>query len=115
MVKRTGTTKIMHRVVEANGMLYLGGIAADDINTGMEEQTRQICGKIEKLLVEAGSDKTKVVAATIYITDMPAKDAMNKAWTEWLPAEHLPARATIGVATLGDPRMVIEVVVTAAL
>ena len=113
MINRHGKTAIMHRVVEHGGTLYVGGIGADDRSVGMKGQTEQILAKIGKILAERGSDKTKVLAATIYITDMAMKNEMNEAWTAFFGPEELPTRATIGVADLG-PDMLIEVVVTAA-
>lgn len=114
MIKRIEKTKIMHRVVVSNGIAFLGGIIADDVSVGMKEQTAQICKKLDAVLAMAGSDKTKLLSAQLFITDMKAKDAMNAAWLEWLDGNDLPARATIGVADLGDPSILIEVVVTAA-
>jgi enamine deaminase RidA (YjgF/YER057c/UK114 family) len=113
MIRRHARTPIMHRVVEHNGVLYFGGIVAEDRSKPMKEQTEQILERIGALLAENGSDKTKLLAATLYITDMGMKDAMNAAWTAWFGPEDLPTRATIGVADLG-PNTLIEVVVTAA-
>ena len=113
MIQRHGRTAIMHRVVEHNGVLYVGGIGADDRSAGMKGQTEQILDKIGAILAERGSDRTKVLAATIFITDMARKDEMNQAWTAWFGPDHLPTRATIGVSELG-PDMLVEVVVTAA-
>jgi enamine deaminase RidA (YjgF/YER057c/UK114 family) len=113
MIRRHARTPIMHRVVEHNGVLYFGGIVADDRSKGMKEQTADILEKIGKLLAENGSDKTKLLAATLYVTDMSQKDAMNEAWTAWFGPEDLPTRATLGVSELG-PNTLIEVVVTAA-
>lgn len=115
MIKRIEKTKIMHRVVEHGGTLYFGGLVADDRTVGMADQTRQICRKIDALLAAAGSDKSKLLSAQIFITDMAGKDAMNEAWLEWLEGGDLPARATIGVADLGTKDTLIEVVVTAAV
>jgi enamine deaminase RidA (YjgF/YER057c/UK114 family) len=114
MIKRIEKTKIMHRIVRHNGVLYIGGLIADDCDGGMGSQTRQICAKLDKLLATAGSDKTKLLSATLYVTDIDAKAEMNEAWLEWLDGTDLPARATIGVATLGGPTVKIEIVVTAA-
>ncbi|WP_366658187.1 RidA family protein [Fodinicurvata sp. EGI_FJ10296] len=114
MTKRIEKTKIMHRVVEHGGVLYFGGLVADDMTLGMGDQTRQICAKLDKLLAAAGSDKTKLLTAQIYVTDMGGKNDMNTAWLEWLDDAHLPSRATIGVASLGSPETLIEVVVTAS-
>jgi len=113
MTKRYEPTKIMHRLVEHGGVLYLGGITADDTSVGMREQTSEICGKIDKVLALAGSDKTKVLSAQIFITDMTLKGEMNEAWTAWMAPANLPARATVGVADLGTPSTLIEVVITA--
>jgi len=114
-IKRIEQTKIMHRIVQANDTLYFGGLVADNHDQSMAGQTQEICAKIDALLAAAGSDKSKLLSAQIFITDMSAKDEMNNVWTKWLPAEVFPARATIGVASLGGANVLIEVVVTAAV
>ena len=113
MITRHLQTKINHRVVEHNGVLYFGGLVADDKSLDMKGQTAQICVKIDDLLAQVGSSKAALLTAMIYISDFAQKDGMNEAWLEWLPAEHLPTRATIGVAELGKD-VLIEVVVSAA-
>lgn len=112
MSTRHFPTPIMHRVVEHNGVLYLGGIIADDLSQSMGGQTAQICNKIEDLLTRVGSDKSKLLSATLFVTDMSQKAAMNEAWTSWCPADSLPTRATLGVADLGQD-VLIEIVITA--
>ena len=109
MIKRHKKARIMHAAVEHNGILYIGGHAAHDLDKGMGDQTREICDKLDALLAECGSDKNHLLQARIYITDMSKKEEMNAAWLEWLGGEDLPARATIGVADLGDPRRLIEI------
>lgn len=79
----------------------------------MKGQTEQILARIDALLAEMGSDRTKILTATLSITDMALKDAMNAAWTTWFAPEILPSRSTIGVAELGPP-VLIEAVITAA-
>ncbi|MES0213836.1 RidA family protein [Mesorhizobium sp. M0028] len=113
MITRHIRTKIMHRVVEYNGILYFGGLTADDCSQDMKGQTGQILEKIDDLLSQFGSSKDKLITAMIYISDFSQKDGMNEAWLEWLPSEHLPTRATIGVADLGED-VFIEVVISAA-
>ncbi|MDP2699772.1 RidA family protein [Thalassospira sp.] len=113
MIKRYIQTKINHRVVEYNGVLYFGGLVADDKTKDMKGQTAEICAKIDALLAETGSSKDKLLTAMIYISDFDAKDGMNDAWLEWLPGDILPTRATIGVAELGKDTL-IEIVVSAA-
>src|SRR5689334_4582515 len=61
--------KIMHGAVEHNGVLYFGGHAANDLSKGMADQTREICAKLDAFLAELGSDKTRILAARIYLSD----------------------------------------------
>lgn len=115
MIKRHKKARIMHAAVEHNGVLYIGGHAAHDLDKGMGDQTREICRKLDALMAEAGTDKSRLLQARIYITDMSKKEEMNSAWLEWLGGEDLPARATIGVADLGDPKRLIEIASIAAM
>ena len=110
-ITRSIRTPIMHRAVEANGFIFLGGTIADDTSVSMGEQTRNILGKIAGYLKEAGTDTTRVVSASIFVTDLAKKKEMDQAWTEFF-GDNLPARATVGVADLGGGAL-IEVVVTA--
>jgi 2-iminobutanoate/2-iminopropanoate deaminase len=104
-------TPIMHRAVEANGFVFVGGTIADDTSVSMGEQTRNILGKIAGYLKEAGTDVSRVVSASIFVTDLSKKKEMDAAWTEFF-GDNLPARATVGVVDLGGGAL-IEVVVTA--
>lgn len=113
MITRHIRTKINHRMVEHNGILYFGGLVADDRSQDMKGQTEQICAKIDDLLAKVGSSKDRLLTAMIFISDFAQKDGMNEAWLAWLPEEHLPARATIGIADLGENTL-IEIVVSAA-
>jgi enamine deaminase RidA (YjgF/YER057c/UK114 family) len=107
---RNVRTPIMHRAVEANGFVFVGGTIADDTSAPMGEQTRNILGKIAGYLKEAGTDTSRVVSASIFVTDLSKKKEMDAAWTEFF-GDDLPTRATVGVADLGGA--LIEVVVTA--
>lgn len=112
MTQRYLQTPIMHRVVEHNGIVYVGGTTCDDESLDMAGQTREILAKIDKYLAEAGTDKTKLLSATIFVTDLNMKPEMDKVWKEWIDPSLLPTRATVGVADLGDTTL-IEIVVTA--
>lgn len=114
MIKRHRKHRIMHGAVEHNGVLYLGGHAANDISVGMKEQTRQVCAKLDAFLAELGSDKSRILSARIYLSDMSGKEEMNEAWLDWIDGDDLPSRATIGGVDLGDPKRLIEVVLVAA-
>jgi enamine deaminase RidA (YjgF/YER057c/UK114 family) len=114
VIDRIKKGKTLHAMVVHGGVIYTAGLGADDISVGMAEQTRQICAKIDRLLESAGSDKSKLIRAEIFVTDMAQKPEMDRAWLDWLPADYLPARATIGVADLGEPTRLIEIIITAA-
>ena len=112
-ITRNDKTPIMHRSVVHNGTAHLSGVVAEDFSGDMEHQMRQAVRQLDAVLAAAGTDKSRLLAATLYITDMSQKPAMNKVWSEWLGEDDLPARATIGVADLGE-NVLVEIVVTAA-
>ncbi|GJD66792.1 RidA family protein [Methylobacterium frigidaeris] len=111
-ITRSIRTPIMHRTVEVNGLVFVGGTIADDTSVPMGAQTENILGKIAAYLKEAGTDASRIVSATIFVTDLSHKKEMDAAWTRFF-GDDLPARATVGVADLGGGAL-IEVVVTAA-
>jgi 2-iminobutanoate/2-iminopropanoate deaminase len=111
-ILRTETTPILHRIVEYNGIVYLAGFTADDTSASAKAQTENILAKIDKHLAMAGTDKSKLLTATIYVSDMSAKPQMNEAWTAWLKPELFPTRAC--VATGLDGGADVEIVVSAA-
>ncbi|NIC06232.1 RidA family protein [Billgrantia bachuensis] len=112
MIERSIRTPIMHRAVAANGFVFFGGIIADDLSLDMAGQTQQVLDKLESYLTEAGTNKECIVSATAYVADLSLKKGMNDVWTQWFDPEHLPARATLGVADLGE-NVLLELVVTA--
>jgi len=112
-IKRLQAGKRMSQAVIHNGTVYLAGQVASDPGKDVGEQTRQVLATIDSLLAEAGSDKTRLLSATIYLTDMINFPAMNAAWDAWVVAGSTPARATVEAA-LADPKYLVEIMVTAA-
>jgi enamine deaminase RidA (YjgF/YER057c/UK114 family) len=106
MATRHLQTPIMHRAVVHGGLVFLGGTTCDDESLDMGGQARQILRKVDGYLAEAGSDKTRLLSATIYLTDLGRKPEMDAAWKEWLAPASFPARATVGVADLGGGALV---------
>ena len=96
-----------------NGTVYLAGQVPDDTTQDIRGQTEQVLGMIDRLLAEAGSDKTCILMTQIFLTDISEIGAMNEVWDAWVPAGHTPPRATVQ-APLANPGYKIEVVVTAA-
>jgi hypothetical protein len=76
-------------------------------------QTEQILKEIDRLLKLCGTDKTKVVSSTIWVSDIRLRDPMNEAWNAWTKGENLPGRACIE-AKLADPQVLVEIAVVAA-
>jgi len=102
---------VIHR---ASGLCWLAGQVAEDPKADVTGQTRQVLAQIDRLLAEAGSDRTKIASATIYLPDMADFAAMNAVWEAWVPAGATPARATVQ-AKLAGPDYRIEIQVVAAL
>ncbi|KAB2917096.1 MAG: RidA family protein [Hyphomicrobiaceae bacterium] len=112
-IKRHEPSKIYSKAVEANSFVFTAGIVADDTAQDVKGQTQQILKEIDRLLKLAGTDKSKVVSATIWLADIRTRDAMNEAWSAWTTGQNLPGRACIE-AKLADPRMLVEIAVVAA-
>ena len=96
-----------------NGTVYLAGQVPDDTTQDMAGQTAQVLAMIDRLLAEAGSDKTCILMTQIFLTDIKDITVMNEVWDAWIPAGHTPPRATVQ-ALLANGAYKIEVVVTAA-
>jgi len=101
------------RAVVHDGTAYLSGIVADDKTLPMKEQTEQVLAKIDAVLAKAGTGKSKILSATVYLADIDQKDEMNEAWMDWVDRRNLPARAAIGVKL--TPGTLVEIMVSAAL
>ena len=101
-IKRSGSGPINSAIVAHNGVVYLSGYTADDLSAGVEGQTRQVLAKIDKRLTEAGTDKTRLLSAVVYLADMTRKEEMNTAWKAWIGPRDTPARACVG-APLASP------------
>lgn len=112
MIRRIKTGEVLSQAVVHNNIAYLCGITAPDKTADLEGQTRQVFKRIDDLLLEAGSDKSKILTATIWLVDIAGRPAMTKIWKEWLPAGELPARAAME-AVLGDG-ILVEIMLQAA-
>src|SRR5512139_1679978 len=98
----------------ASGTVYLAGQVADDATADITGQTQQVLAQIDDLLFEAGTDKAKILSATIYLPDMADFAAMNVVWEQWVVPGQTPARATVQ-ASLAAPEYRVEIQVVAAV
>ncbi|MDY0747629.1 RidA family protein [Paucibacter sp. R3-3] len=97
-----------------NGVIYLAGQIPTRVGADATGQTAEVLGAVDALLARAGSDKTLILRAEIFLADINDFAAMNAAWDAWVPAGHAPPRATVE-ARLALPGLKVEIVVTAAL
>jgi enamine deaminase RidA (YjgF/YER057c/UK114 family) len=113
-IKRINPGKRMSEAVVHNGTVYVAGQVADDPKADAVGQTKQILASIDRILAEAGSDKTKILQAQIFLAKITDFAAMNSVWDTWVPQGHTPARATIEAA-LATPDYLVEIKVIAAV
>jgi len=114
-INRIATDKRRSRAVVYNGMVFVGGQTADNRSQDIRGQTLQALAKIEKFLADAGTDKSRLLTAQIWIKDL-AKDfaGMNEIWDAWTAPGAAPTRAT-AQCEMGAPDVLVEIIVTAAV
>ena len=114
-LKRIGAGNRMSEAVIHDGMVYLAGMVAETtVGKSVKEQTKDILSQIDDMLKQAGSDKTKIVKANIWLTDIKTWAEMNEAWDAWVVAGQTPARATVE-SKLAAPGLDVEIMVEAAI
>lgn len=113
MIQRFDVGVRMSEMAVHHGVVYLAGQVAADGTADVTGQTRQVLAAVDALLARAGTDKTKILRAQIFLADMADFPAMNTVWDGWVVAGHTPPRATVQAA-LARPEWKIEVVITAA-
>jgi enamine deaminase RidA (YjgF/YER057c/UK114 family) len=113
-IQRLHVGRRLSEIAIHNETVYLAGQIADDTSADIVGQTREVLASVDRLLNEAGSDKTCILMCQIFITDMALFPRMNEVWDEWVASGHAPPRATVE-AKLANPACLVEIVVTAAL
>lgn len=109
---RTEPNKILSKAVEYHGFVYLPGVTAKDTSGDIKKQTSDVLAQIDQTLEIHGTDKTRLLQAQIWVKDIRDREAMNEIWTTWLPSGGAPVRACVQ-ADLADPRLLVEIMVTA--
>lgn len=114
-IVRIETDPRRSRAVVYNGVIYIGGMTADDRSQDITGQTRDTLSKIEGYLAKAGSDKSRILTAQIWIKDLARDfDAMNEVWNSWTAPGCAPTRAT-AQCDMGAEDVLVEFIVTAAV
>jgi enamine deaminase RidA (YjgF/YER057c/UK114 family) len=113
VVQRFDLGRRLSEMAVHNGVAWLAGQVADDATQDIRGQTRQVLAAIDALLARAGSDKSRILMAQIFLADLADFDGMNEIWDGWVAAGQAPPRATVQ-AQLAKKEWRIEVVITAA-
>lgn len=113
-ITRVNVEKRLSDMAVFNGVAYLAGQVPADATLDIEGQTAQVLATIDALLAKAGTDKTRILMAQIFLADLNDFPGMNKAWDAWVPAGNAPPRATVQ-AKLANAAWKVEIVVTAAI
>jgi enamine deaminase RidA (YjgF/YER057c/UK114 family) len=104
----------MSRIVVNNDVVYISG-QTDATGENIKDQTKNVLAKVDSLLMEAGTDKSKLLTSSIWLKDIERDfKGMNSIWNEWLDPDNKPVRATVE-ANMARPVLLIEVQVTAAI
>jgi enamine deaminase RidA (YjgF/YER057c/UK114 family) len=114
-IRRIQNNGRLSKVTVHNGVLYMTGqVAEDHAGEDLTRQTQEVLHRIDMLLAEAGSDKTRILKAYLYVADMGSFGEINAVWDRWVAPGHEPARTTIE-ARLTGPQYGIEIGVIAAV
>lgn len=113
-IERLHTEVRYSDVVINRGTVYLSGQLADDFAGDIRQQTRETLAHIDRLLADAGTDRSHLLSALIHLRDVADYAGMNEIWDSWLPAGAAPARTTVQ-ALMYAPEVRVEITVVAAL
>ena len=112
IMEATNGLPLISRAVVRGDTVYLCGVTPDPVGD-IKAQTKQVLDRIDRLLQTAGSDKSKLLTAQVWLSDMRLFEAHNAVWNEWVDAKNPPLRACVQ-ADLWRPNMLVEIMVTAA-
>jgi enamine deaminase RidA (YjgF/YER057c/UK114 family) len=112
-IKRHQPGPILSRAVEHGGVVYVAGTTADNKSASCRAQSEEVLKKVDAALAAAGSDKSKLLWAQVWLADIREKDQMDAAWKAWIDGDNKPVRACVE-ARLGTPDTRVEIMVTAA-
>jgi enamine deaminase RidA (YjgF/YER057c/UK114 family) len=114
MIQRFDVGARLSEMAIYGGVAYLAGQVADDVSQDITGQTKAVLNEIDALLARAGTDKSKILMAQIFLADISDFAGMNSVWDAWVAHGHTPPRATLE-ARLAKPDYKVEIVVTAAV
>lgn len=114
MIRRIGVGPRLSAATVHGGLVYVSGQVPDDLAQGVEDQARQVLAKIDAILAEAGTEKTRILTATVWLPAIADFAAFNTVWDTWVPPGKTPARACVE-SRLAHPAIKVEIGCIAAL
>ena len=112
-IKRHNPGPILSRIVEFGNLVFVAGTTAGNKKASCKEQTEEILGKIDSYLAAAGTSKSSILSANVWVADIKEKEQMDAAWKAWVDPDNKPARACVE-ARLGTPDTRVEIMVVCA-
>ena len=113
-ISRHNVGPLMSQAVVHGDTVYLPGLTADDTSADAKGQTEQILAKIDARLSAVGSDRSKLLSATIWVAKIAYREALNEVWTTWIDETNPPVRACVE-ARLARPEVLVEIMIIAAV
>lgn len=113
-ITKLDSNNTLSEIIIHNGVVYLAGQVPNDDSLDIKGQSREVFANIDAALTKAGTDKSKILSAQVFITDLKNFDDFNNEWNEWVKNTTPPARATIE-AKLVNPNWLIEIMIIAAV
>ena len=112
-IKRHHPGASLSRLVECGNLVFVAGTTADNKSANCKAQTEEVLKKIDRLLADAGSSKSRILWCNVWINDMREKEQMDAAWQAWVDPDNKPARATVE-SRLGSPDTRVEIMMIAS-
>jgi enamine deaminase RidA (YjgF/YER057c/UK114 family) len=113
-IKRFEVGPLLSGAAAHGGIVYLAGLAADDLTQDIRGQTKQTLANIDRVLAQAGSDKSKLLRVEVWLADIGNFDSMNEVYQAWLDPENVPARVCVE-SRLWDDAAQVEIMVTSVV
>ena len=113
-IERIEVSRRLSEAVVHDGTVYLCGQVADDLQAGIQSQTREVLANIDAMLARAGTDKSRLLSATVYLKTIADYRAMNEVWDTWTAPGCAPARTCVAGVQLFSAEALVEITVTAA-
>lgn len=113
-IQKQDSNETLSEIAIYNGVVYLAGQVPDDDGLDIVGQSKEVFANIDKALAQAGTDKSKLLSAQVFIKNLTDFEAFNDEWNHWVSDITPPTRATVQ-ANLVNPNWLVEIVVTAAI